>query len=248
MSEVNQSLREGQIKFGYDFGSVSEVTHLFGMTATRLPFHNYFNIPGKENTVGCLLSEEGGNGWSNAREFGVKKDERGWREICTVHVSNSNLEQITAHVEREIETHRKLLVFWRESRDGVQWYKFYGVFEIDAEASRETLGTDHPCCIYRKVADDFGCQKVEVEVKEIPDAVFGKFAGATLECQLFDDIRCLGPGKDEEKKEGSFRAEPGMRFRVKSVTGDLAVCEMEGQDSSAECFLPKRDIELGYFK
>ena len=110
-----------------------------------------------------------------------------------------------------------------------------------------TLGTDHPCCIYRKVADDFGCQKVEVEVKEIPDAAFGKFAGTTLECQLFDDIRCRVKDGDEGKKEGSLRAQPGMRFKVKSVVGDLAVCELDGHDSAVEYLLPKRDIELGYF-
>lgn len=246
MSEVNKSLREGQIKFGYDFGTVSEVTHLFGMSATRLPFHNCFKIPGAENTIGCMLSEEGGEGWSNAREFGLKKDDRGWREILTIRESNSNLELITAHVKQEIETPLTRVVFWRESRDGVQWYKFYGVFEIDAEASLETLGTDHPCCIYRKAANEFGCQKVEVEVKEISDAAFGKLAGATLECRLFDDVRCCE--KDGEGgKEGSFRVQPGMRFKVKSVVGDLAVCEMDGHDFVAEYLLPKRDIELGYF-
>lgn len=46
----------------------------------------------------------------------------------------------------------------------------------------------------------------------------------------------------------SFRAQPGLRFKVKSVVGDLAVCEMDGHDSAAEYLLPKRDIELGYFK
>ena len=248
MSEVNKSLREGKISFGYDFGTVSEVTHLFGMTATRLPFHNCFRIPGKENALGCMLSEEGGNGWSNAREFGLEKDDRGWREILTIRESNADLEQITAHVKQEIETPLTRVVFWRESRDGVQWYKFYGVFGIDAEASRATLGTDHPCCIYRKVADDFECQKSGVGVKGVSDAAFGKLEGATLECRLFDDIRCRVRDGEGEKKDGFFRAQPGMRFTVKSLAGDLAVCEMDGQEPEAEYLLPKRDIELGYFK
>lgn len=247
MSEVNKSLREGQIKFGYDFGSVSEVTHLFGMTATRLPFHNCFRIPGKENTLGCMLSEEGGEGWSNAREFGLKKDERGWREIITIRETNAELERITAHVKQEIETPLTRVVFWRESRDGVQWYKFYGVFKIDAEASLETLGKGHPCCVYRKVANDFGCQKVEVEVKEISEASFGKLAGSTLKCRLFDDVRCCMNDVKGGSKEGSFRAQPGMKFKVKSVAGDLAVCKLDGHDHAAEYHLPKRDIELGYF-
>lgn len=248
MSEVNKSLREGQIKFGYDFGTVSEVTHLFGMSATRLPFHNCFRIPGAENALGCMLSEEGGKGWSNAREFGLRQDDRGWREILTIRESNADLEQITAHIKQEIEVPLTRVVFWRESRDGVQWYKFYGAFEIDAEGSRTTLGTDHPCCIYRKVADDFACQKVEVEVKEISDAAFGKLVGATLGCQLFDDIRCCVQDENGGKKNVSFRAQPGLRFKVKSVVGDLAVCEIDGHNPAAEYLLPKRDIELGYFK
>ena len=56
MSKFNTCLRNGFVSFGDDFDVVAEVTHLFGLKATKLPF----NIPGKKDALACLFSEEGG--------------------------------------------------------------------------------------------------------------------------------------------------------------------------------------------
>ena len=40
MSEFNACLRSGKVSFGDDLRSVAEVTHLFGVKATKLPYHN----------------------------------------------------------------------------------------------------------------------------------------------------------------------------------------------------------------
>ena len=38
MSEFSQARREGFVKFGYDFNSLAEVTHVWELTAKRLPY------------------------------------------------------------------------------------------------------------------------------------------------------------------------------------------------------------------
>ena len=50
-------------------------------------------------------------------------------------------------------------VFWRESRKGTNWYKFYGVFAIDVEATRATCDTERPCVVYRRISKVAECRK-----------------------------------------------------------------------------------------
>ena len=50
MSEYCACLRNGHVSFGDDLNTVAEVTHLFGQKATKLPYHTWFNIPGRKNT------------------------------------------------------------------------------------------------------------------------------------------------------------------------------------------------------
>ena len=90
MSKFNTCLRKGYVRFGDDFDTVSEVTHLFGPKATKLPYKKTFSVPGEENTIVCLLSEEGGRGWHNTPVYGSAIDRRGWNEIVTVHEFNDN--------------------------------------------------------------------------------------------------------------------------------------------------------------
>ena len=46
MSKFNSCLRNGFVSFGDDFDVVAEVTHLFGVNASKLPYHNWFKVPG----------------------------------------------------------------------------------------------------------------------------------------------------------------------------------------------------------
>ena len=46
MSKFNSCLRNGFVSFGDDFDVVAEVTHLFGVNASKLPYHNWFKVQG----------------------------------------------------------------------------------------------------------------------------------------------------------------------------------------------------------
>lgn len=237
MSEFNDGLRRGQITFGDDFGSVAEVTHLFGRTATRLPYQCGFGIPGKEDTIALMLSKDGGNGWMNEREFGAKIDGRGWREIVQIREYNKNHEKSVEHVEKELDRPLTRYVFWNEEREGARWYKFYGTFLLDSEATQATLGTDRPMCIYRKIAETCGCEKADWKVTSLTDDEFKDFEGKKLVSVLLDEL-------------SAGRVFPGKKFVVDHVDGQKAICrdvsEEKAFDGSVE--IPKRDVELGYFR
>ena len=164
MSEFNACLRSGKVSFGDDLQSVAEVTHLFGVKATKLPYHNWFTVPGKENTIACLLSENGGDGWQNARKIGPMCDKRGWNEILVIEEFNKDSEKTAARIADELARPLTRYVFWREERAGAAWYKSYGTFAVDADSTRATLGTDNPRVVYRRISKTAECLKVE-EVK-----------------------------------------------------------------------------------
>ena len=160
MSKFNACRRNGSISFGDDFDSVAEVTVLFGLAIKKIPFHNCFNIPGTPDTIGCLLSEEGGNGWHNVREFGSTIDSKGWNEVLTVSEYNDELAETRNRINAELEHPKTRYVFYRESRQGTRWYKFYGKFRIDEVATRATLSSERPSVIYRRESNEIECQKI----------------------------------------------------------------------------------------
>lgn len=157
MSEYNQARREGVIKSGFDFSSLAEVTHLFGKTAKRLPYQISFRIPGRENAICLLLSENGGRGWKNVPHHGAACDDRGWHEIIQVDEFNEQGEVSAKRVEDELSRPLDRFVFWRMERKGAKWYKFCGHFRLDAEATKASRAAGENKCIYRKIADEMSC-------------------------------------------------------------------------------------------
>ena len=113
MSKLNSCLRSGHVSFGDDLNTVAEVTHLFGLMAMKLPCHSWFNVPGKQNVIGWLPSEEGGKGWHNVPEFGPDTDSRGWREILTISEYNDDAETTAKRVQEELAAPKTRCVFWR---------------------------------------------------------------------------------------------------------------------------------------
>ena len=99
MSKFNACLRNGSISFGDDFDKVAEVTGLFGLSMKKIPFHCRFNIPGKPDAIGCLLSENGGHGWHNVRELGPTVDDKGWDEV--LKISEYNDDELLAAEEED---------------------------------------------------------------------------------------------------------------------------------------------------
>lgn len=84
MSMFNTCLRNGQISLGDDFDNVSEVTGLFGLTATKLVSNNVFDIPNQDNAVACLFSDSESKGWHYIRKMGPALDNHGWNEILSI--------------------------------------------------------------------------------------------------------------------------------------------------------------------
>lgn len=148
-----QVKREGVIKFGYDFNNLDQVLGIWGAEVVKNPYLNFFRIPGCENVVGVLLSESAGKGWKHERHCGLVKDGRGWREILSIDEFNAKKEESVNRINEELANPVDRYVFWHESKDGTQWYKFYGVFKLDVEATKSSLETDAPKCVYRRAAD-----------------------------------------------------------------------------------------------
>lgn len=254
MSEFNQARREGKVKFGYDFSDLAEVTHLWGLSATKLPYRNYFKIPGRENAICLLLSEDGGEGWRNIPYRGLKMDGRGWSEIVRIDEDNSDSEKSEQRVNDELSQPLERYVFWREIRNGVRWYKFYGVFKLDVAETQASKEAGKNVCIYRKVSDEGTCPKCDVETRTISIDEFlsakDKILIATLLSTVHYDHE--GVGKNDDVKVW-----PGQKFLVKSVSSatQMAICKaVDGnalkQIGSADVpfVISKRDVELGYFR
>jgi len=256
MSEFNQARREGKVKFGYDFNTLAEVTHLWGLSATKLPYHNSFKIPGREDAICLLLSERGGDGWSNIPHRGLKLDGRGWSEIVRIDEFNSNPSKSAQRVAEELAKPLERYVFWREERDGVKWYKFYGVYRLDVAETTASQAVGENVCIYRKVSDEGVCPKCEASTRTITSSEFLAYEGNILEANLLDEVSY--EVADAENHSGTVNVWPGQKFLVTTVspTAITAICKTKNGSVLSQvrhegevCFtIPKRDIELGYFK
>ncbi len=82
-------------------------------------------------------------------------DSRGWAEVCSITEKNTDQGRIAQNLERELAKPTTRLVFRSLTRDGAHWYKFLGVFQLDAEASKATRATGEVCCVYSRIASDF---------------------------------------------------------------------------------------------
>lgn len=255
MSEFNQVRRDGKVKFGYDFSSLAEVTHLWGLSATKLPYRVSFKIPGRKDAICLLLSENGGDGWRNIPHRGMKMDGRGWREISRIDEVNSDPGKSAQRVDDELANPLERYVFWRESRDGVMWYKFYGVFKVDIAETKASKESGENVCIYRKVSNEGVCPKCDVQTRTVSAGEFLSAEGKILSANLLDAVPY--EVSDEKHTAGDVKVWPGQRFLVKSVspsaltavcqTGDSNILSQIRSAGEVSFIIPKRDIELGYF-
>lgn len=216
MSKFNTCLRNGIVTFGDGLDSVAEVTHIFGCNATKLPYHNWFYIPGKEDTIGSLLSEDGGDGWKNTRKLGLCCDEYGWNEILEISEFNKDPAKTKGRIEKELARPLTRYVFWREEREGVCWYKFYGTFRVDAEATRATQGTELPRVVYVRIEKSAPCLKVKELGQVFTDDEFMSLKGRIVRVNLLDEIAfSVDCG---EVVEGEVKAWPGTKLLVTDIT------------------------------
>ena len=245
MSEFNSCLRSGTVSFGDDLGSVAEVTHLWGLKATKLPRRNWFNVPGRDDTIVCMLAENGGDGWCNVRKIGPACEKRGWNEILVVEEFNKDNEKTAARIADELARPRTHLVFWREEREGARWYKFYGTFSVDADATRATLGTENPRVVYRRFAKTADCLKVEEAKTEVSDDAFKALGGKTVEFDFRDELAVVGG--EEGKVAGDVAVMPGTRFVVEKTDNQFAYVAGDAESTGGNRLsIPRRDFALGY--
>jgi len=254
MSEFNTSLRNGEIKAGYDFDSVAEVTHLWGLTAKKLPFHNYFRVPGR-HAIASLLTEEGGKGWRNAFVEGPAKDSRGWNEVVAIEETNVDEAISGRHVLKELKRPGlQRVVFRHLTRDGSSWYKFAGVFALDVAATEEAVSAGRQVCVYTRVADACECPKAELSSVKFTDFEFRRLKGFAVECRLADELQGGKSVKDSKGltvvKPVSLKALPGMQFKVTDADGAaLTVVPVGMDEAGAPRFqIGRRELELGYFR
>jgi hypothetical protein len=265
MSNFNSCRRNGFVTFGDDFDVVAEVTHLFGLKASKLPYHNWFKVPGKTDVITWLPSVDGGRGWHNVPEYGPRIDARGWQEILTISEYNDDPETNAKRIDDELSNPRTRYVFWREEREGAQWYKFYGAFSIDADATRATLAGEHPHVVYRRDSETAECLKADAARREkLSDADFAALKGRVVQFNFLDNI---GFSADCGKiVEGNVKVWPGMKLFVTEVDSNLvhAICDTQDGNlveavrlhipvanrrefQKVACFtIPRRDFDLGY--
>lgn len=158
MSMLKECLRKGVISFGDDFDNSKEVMGLFGKEVRRSPFRGGFKIPGRDSTIAWLVSD-GKNGWTNIRELGSLTDDYWWNEIITISEYNDNGDITAKRIKEELENPLTRYVFWHEWRNGVSWHKFYGLFQIDKDATQATQRTARPCVVYRRTSPTGSCSK-----------------------------------------------------------------------------------------
>lgn len=241
MSEFNTSRREGSVKFGYDFMTSTEVVKLFGPEVSKSAFSSGFMIPGLENTLCWMVKEVGGNRWHNIPTRGWNHDGRGYRQVVSIKEYNEDAEVSRTHVEKELANPVRRYVFWNEKNDGVSFFKFHGVFELDVEETRGLMEAGDCACIYRKTYDEGACPQADYEVRDIPTGELGRFAGKNLVVELLTALEQTDATKPD------VRLWPGDVLKVKEVVpgAERLVCTTS---RGIEVVVPKRELELGYMR
>ena len=269
MSKFNSCLRNGHVSFGDDFDTVAEVMHLHGLKATKLPYRTSAGIPDKEHTIAWLPSEDGGRDktggqWHNVPEYGPNTDSRGWNEVVTISEYNDDAGLTAKRVAEELAEPKTRYVYMREERAGVQWYKFYGTFKIDAGATRARAASDRPCVVYRRTSQTAECRKVEVEGAAFTDADFTDLRGREVKANFLDEVDFAA--ECDEAVRGRVRVWPDTEFLVTDVSSSLdhVTCTTKDErlldavtvhipDERRTKFagnvsfaIPRNDFELGY--
>lgn len=264
--DYNEAIRAGTVNFGMDFDAVETVSRLFGRSAKRIPYRDSFNVPNQPNTIAWLVAEDGGHGWTNMRELGSQSDSRGFREVLAIREFNADDELTQKRIDEELANPKTRYVFYRESNDGVLWYKFYGAFSVNRSETEESLMTERPCVVYSRVSTSAKCRKAEVSIRDYSAEEFAAAKGKIVEINLLDEIPFVADcGKEFA---GEVRAWPGTKLVVDDVLKGMVKVACSTLDeqlledawmkipvngraafqSFKAFYIPKRDFELGYVR
>ena len=249
MSEFNKCRREGRIAWGDDFNSLAEVVGLFGIEDPKVLSGTSFSVPGKEDVLCCVLSENCAGGWQYERELGPACDSRGWNETLRYGETNYRLEEQEKLIKSELKAPKTRLVFWRERREGRNWYKFAGVFKLNRKRTEFEEFYGDSWCWYDRVDTVAECPKADWNISAHDTAKLcqldGRLNGELVKCELLDEVAC-------EDKEGKPLDEtaliwPGTILRVVlGARGSQLRCRVQGDERYF--LILRRDFELGYFR
>lgn len=254
MSDYNECKRRGSIQAGDDFASVAEVFNLFGATEFDKGSSSIFSVPGKKDVVCWLVTERMPNGWHV--DFCSPSDELdscGWKLPTRIETGNydigwkyepgigwrGGMTDEVKEVFRRMSSGTRL-VFRKLSRDGVTWYKFIGVFKYDSNDLWPSPGIFD----YSLVSKSAECPKAEARFRELGMDEFQALTGQLLVCDLFDDV-CV---KGADGREGTYKMWPGSTLMVEGVEQAPARLRCRACGSDRVYLIPKRDVELGYFR
>ena len=154
MSDYSTCMREGVIKCGSDFRTRGETNILLGLPRNAGFMRGGTSIRG-ENAIVCWPKDEDvKNGWVNEQSDFAEDIGRGYRAFLTFSERNVDEAKNRKHISHVLDTpaERTRYVFWQEKNGNAIWYKFFGKFQLDEEATRK-----EGKCIFRRIASEMSC-------------------------------------------------------------------------------------------
>lgn len=154
MSDYQKCANARRIVFGDDFDTLAEINCLFGLPkgagmrrgGTRL------QRGGVDAIIWRPSDQQGDNAWVDVRVLGKNRDARDHLpEVLQISESLASKDETEKHVMSMLANpaEHTRYVFWHERRRGVAWYKFYGVFKLMIERTK-----NDGKCWYERIATE----------------------------------------------------------------------------------------------
>ncbi len=154
MADYDRCVRERRVHCGADLRTRSRTNRLLGLPPNAgfmVGGAHFVTREGEEATICWPKYEDYEHRWINSQEEYGEDIGRGFRAVLTYSERNLDEEVNQEHIERVINTpaERIRYVFWREELHNHRWYKFYGKFQLDEDATRRENK-----CIFRRIASE----------------------------------------------------------------------------------------------
>ena len=87
-------------------------------------------------------------------------------------------------IKSEFKAPKTRLVFWRETREGRNWYKFAGVFRLNRVQTENDQFYGDSWCWYDRVDTVAECPKADWRVSSIDEDAMDTMRGEFVKCEL----------------------------------------------------------------
>jgi len=154
MSDYDKCVREGVIRPGDDFTTRKETNVLLGLSPTAGFMRGGARIAAVDGEAAIIWwpkCRDEKNGWENVKEEYGEDIGRGFNSVLVISEKNLDERRNQEHIQRVIATSAERIryVFWREELNRTRWYKFYGKFQLDEEATRRENK-----CIFKRIVSE----------------------------------------------------------------------------------------------